>query len=71
MTNDVQTIQELAQQLAAAHGIHLTGYEFAALVALPHTLALHFWAAVRFYSYIGGFNGVKNFLKTGKLLVAA
>ncbi len=57
----------IIQQIAAAHGYTLNGYEIAALCALPHTLALHFWGAVKFYGYIGGFDGIKYFLKTGSL----
>lgn len=60
-TNDLT----LLQQLAAERGYHLTGPEIAALCALPHVLALHFWASVRYWQYIGGAAGLKRFFTTG------
>ena len=60
-TNDAPIIQ----QIAAAHGYHLSGYEVAALAALPSAVVTHFWAVVKFWQHVGGWQGIKNFIKTG------
>ena len=64
MNADTNTIA-LVQQLAAAKGYHLTGAEIAALCSLPHVIALHVWAGLKYYAHIGGWDGIVRFLKTG------
>jgi hypothetical protein len=62
-TNEIQ----LAQQIASAAGYHLSGYEVALLLALPHTLYLHIWASIKFWTQLGGWRGISLFFKTGTL----
>ncbi len=63
MTNTLPILE----QIAAASGHHLSNFEIGALVALPTTVATHFWAFIKFYAHVGGFDGIKRFIKTGSI----
>jgi hypothetical protein len=65
--NETNQVIQIAQHIATASGYNLSGYEIAALCSLPHVIALHFWAGVRYYAWIGGWDGIKRFLKTGTI----
>jgi hypothetical protein len=62
-TNDLQ----LAQQVVATTGHHLTTLELTFLMSLPTSIAAHFWAGVKFWSMVGGWRGVWRFIQTGSI----